>query len=903
MRPREIELLSVSRYKITEIDFGILSPEMIKKMAVAKITNPSLYDIDGYPVEGGIMDPRLGVVDPGLRCRTCGGKVDTCLGHFGYLELARPVIHTKFSEVIYHILRAICLECSRVTIKEKDKEEILKKAEEIGKKYGERVKWEFLEKVGKRAIGIKECPYCGAKKKEIVFKKPYEFYIRNEETGELERIWPDKIREILEKIPNSDLPLLGINPDVARPEWLILTVLPIPPITVRPSITLESGLRSEDDLTHALSSIVRINERLLENIMSGAPMTLIEKLWDTLQLNIATYFDNSPGQGILPATHRGTNRPLKTLVERIKGKEGRIRCNLLGKRVNFSARAVITPDPKIKINEVGVPLEVAMILTVPERITEWNKERLLQYIKNGPNKYPGANYVISPDGVRRRITEETKEYILQIIDIGWIVERHLQNGDYVLFNRQPSLHRMSVMAHRVKILPGKVFRIHPAAAPPYNADFDGDEMNLHVPQSLEALSELKYLMDVKYHYITPRYGLPIIGAKQDFITGLFLLTHKEVLLSRKDVMDILGYAGIFVDKLPKPAKIINGKPYWTGKQIFSMLLPKDLNYEGFATCAVDRTKKGPDEPNDGYVIIKNGELICGTIDKATVSAEKGKLLRKIHEMYGPDFAMEFLYKICMLGLAALMKIGLSVTFDDLQLPEDVIKIKKETVKKAMQEVDKILEDYENGRITPLPGKSLEETVDQLTSTVLNKSRKEVADLIARKLKLERNNLGAMILSGARGKITHLVLMLAMLGPQSVGGSPIKRGYYKRTLPHFKEGTLDPRAFGFISGSYKDGLSPIEYFLHSIASRRNIAEKTKGTPRTGYFYRRMVHNFYDLTIHYDYTVRDSKGVIVQFKYGEDGLDVTKTFNGKYDLDFVLDKILDKLRLKDKIKKKK
>ncbi|HIQ03328.1 MAG TPA: DNA-directed RNA polymerase subunit A', partial [Desulfurococcales archaeon] len=442
--------------RIKAIKFGILSPDIIRKMSVTAIITTDTYDEDGMPIEGGLMDPKLGVIEPGRKCRVCGNTMGECPGHFGHLELARPVIHVGFVKHIHNLLRATCRRCGRILIPEKD----VKKYLELYKKLCER--WPLLAKrlnehILKRALKTTTCPHCGEKQYKIRLEKPTSFYEERKEG--VVKLNPVEVRARLERIPDDDLLLLGFDPKDARPEWMVLTVLPIPPVTVRPSILLETGIRAEDDLTHKLVDIVRINERLRENIEAGAPQLIIEDLWELLQYHVTTYFDNEV-PGIPPAKHR-SGRPLRTLAQRLKGKEGRFRGNLSGKRVDFSARTVISPDPNLSINEVGVPIDVAKILTVPERVTPWNINELRKYVINGPYKWPGANYIVRPDGRRvdLRFVKDRKA-LAETLAPGFIVERHLKDGDIVLFNRQPSLHRMSMMAHRAKILPGKTFRLN-----------------------------------------------------------------------------------------------------------------------------------------------------------------------------------------------------------------------------------------------------------------------------------------------------------------------------------------------------------------------------------------------------------------------------------------------------------
>lgn len=268
----------------------------------------------------------------------------------------------------------------------------------------------------------------------------------------------------------------------------------------------------------------------------------MQDLVDLLQYHVTTYFDNEVSG--IPQAHHRSGRPLKTLTQRLKGKEGRFRGSLSGKRVDFSSRTVISPDPNLAISNVGVPVDVAKKLTIPETVSQWNLERLKKLVINGPNIYPGANYIIRPDGVKIRLDYVSdRKAIADSLSSNYLVERHLSDGDIVIFNRRPSLHRMSIMAHYVRVLPYRTFRLHPAVCPPYNADFDGDEMNLHVPQSEEARAEGALLMRVQDQLISPRYGGPIIGGIRDFITGAFLLTSDQTILTREEFANMALIGG------------------------------------------------------------------------------------------------------------------------------------------------------------------------------------------------------------------------------------------------------------------------------------------------------------------------------------------------------------------------
>jgi DNA-directed RNA polymerase subunit A' len=386
----------VVRETIASIDFGMLSPDMVKKMSVVKIITPELYDADGYPIDSSLMDLKMGVIDPGLRCRTCGAKVRDCPGHFGFIELARPVLHIRYIPTIYNLLRSTCSTCGRVLIQPNEHAKLMERISSANGEVNDRVLAVASHVISKTKT-ISKCPWCESKQEKVKLMKPSIFV----ESGR--KLTPIDVRERLERIPDADLPFLALNPKTARPEWMVLTLLPVPPVSVRPSITLESGERSEDDLTHKLGDIVRTNQRLFENLSAGAPEVIIEDLWDLLQYHVTTLFSNNVAQ-VPPARHR-SGRPLKTLEERIKGKEGRFRRNLAGKRVNFSARTVISPDSQLRIDHVGVPIKIAKELTVPERVTEWNLTHLKKFIEDGPDKYPSANYVITPDGKRKRVSD------------------------------------------------------------------------------------------------------------------------------------------------------------------------------------------------------------------------------------------------------------------------------------------------------------------------------------------------------------------------------------------------------------------------------------------------------------------------------------------------------------------
>ena len=870
--------------RIGQIEFGLLSPKEIREMSVRKIIWADTYDDDGFPYPQGLMDLNLGVIDPGLRCKTCDQKASECPGHFGHIELAKPVIHVGYTRLIRKLLRVTCRSCGRVLLSPEEIEKVVgTEDDQTGDLLSEK-------DVKKERI----CPHCGDQQLKINFEKPTTFSEVVIEDGKKveHKLTPADIRSRMEKIPNEDLTPLGINPDVARPEWTILTVLPVPPVTMRPSIILENGQRSEDDLTHKLVDIIRINQRFKENQDAGAPELIIEDLWELLQYHVTTYMDNEVA-GCPPARHR-SGRPLKTLSQRLKGKDGRFRGSLSGKRVNFSSRTVISPDPNLSVRQVGVPRAVANEMTIPVRVTIHNIEELKQIARNGPlrpdvNSPCGANYVIRPDARRLRLAEGNLDTVADMIEPTWTVERHLRDGDVVLFNRQPSLHRMSIMAHRVKVMEGKTFRLNPAVCPPYNADFDGDEMNMHVPQTEEARAEATILISVQENILSPRFGGPIIGGIHDHVSGIFMLTHDTRWFKKEEALYLLRYSGI--QHMPTPGKVENGVEYWTNKQVFSTILPTHLNmvFKASSCQNCDTCKKELCE-RDAYVRIFDGILESGTIDKKAIGAFDGQIVNRIIRQEGMSRATDFIDDMTKLSIRAIMFDGFSFGIDDEDLSKTEYGQIDEILKNAALDVDRRIKVYEDGQLEPMPGRTVEETLEMQIMQVLGKARDLTGQIAGQHLGLG-NSAVLMAVSGARGSMLNLTQMAGCIGQQSVRGERIVRGYDDRTLPHFRKGERGSDAHGFIQHSYKGGLNPTEFFFHAIGGREGLVDTAVRTSQSGYLQRRLINALQDLKVAYDGTVRTTGGRIIQFEYGEDGTDPTRSaFGDPVDVKGIVESII-------------
>ena len=821
---------------ITELDFGIMSTQEVEGKAVKEINKAEVYDADGYPVEGGVMDPALGVIDPGMTCQTCGGQMRECQGHFGKITLSRPVVHSLYAKKVRNLLRF-------TNVHDDGSVSLLLKNE---------------DKPLRKSNMMKEDPETGESIEDVDFEKPYTYY----EDGE--KITPGEIQERFKKIPDEMAEKLGV--EGCRPEDLIIEKLLVPPVTMRPSITLETGERSEDDITHKLVDVIRINKRLQNNIEIEAPEFIIDDLHELLQYHVATQFYNDMSN-VPPARHR-SGRSLKSLIERVQGKQGRFRQNLIGKRVNFSARTVISPDPNIGINEVGVPYVIAKKLSIPEQVNERNLDEMKERIENGPDAHPGANYVYPPSGKRKRITDENKEEILEQIeaDEGWKVERHLGDGDTVLFNRQPSLHRMSIMAHEVKVLPYRTFRLNLNVCAPYNADFDGDEMNLHVPQTEEARAEAEELMKVQEHIKSPKMGGPIVGMLQDYVSGLYLLTQPDRTVSREKAFNLLSEAGEHDADLPDKEEI-------SGRELVSLFIPDDISLT-------------INEGEEDEVVIEEGQLIKGVLDEDALGDYGGEIIQQLSIEYGSDKVAEFLNRVSRVGAIFLTQRGFSIGLEDLEVPEEATEEIKRVIEDSVEDTEELLQEYEDGDMEAITGKTVEESREIRVTKHLNEAFTEIGDIISDYFD-ESSSAYVMADSGARGSMQNVTTMAGMLGQNSVRETRIQRGYNERTLSHFKKGEMTPKSRGFVSSSILEGLDPQEMFFHQMSQRKALADKSLNTKTSGYMYRRVANALQDLRVEYDQTVRNAQGDVIQFRAGEDGVDPQKSDRGQLSTSINLD----------------
>jgi DNA-directed RNA polymerase II subunit RPB1 len=868
---------------IDAIDFQIWSNnDIIKGSTFGKdsigVDTNDLYDKNN-PRIGGLLDPRLGTTDNSIVCERCGLNANECPGHFGHITMAAMIFNMNYTEYIKKILGCICIDCSKLLIYKNEKEIEDMKKFKSGKRRLDEIKqlvkgvhycqkknhgcgspvWNIKREINKQSGKIQMKAEIDIKKlmKDSSSKESGSSIISDalrDGKSKLSIILsPEKCYQILKGISDRDLEIMGIDPSKTRPEDMIHKYFPVPPVQVRPSVKadfISASSTMEDDLTHKLADIIRHNIAVRDEIEDPEKDFSFKNSTSfiNLQYHGATYM-NSEQSNLPAATQKG--KVIKSLASRLKSKEGLIRGNLMGKRVNFSGRTVITPDPTIDINQLGVPRKIAMKVTYPEIVTPHNREWLQGLVRNGPNIYPGANTVIplghytSHDYVRSWDLRFRKDQV--DLKLGDVVERHLIDGDYVLLNRQPTLHKLSMMGHRAKIINNddyQTLRLNPAVTKPYNADFDGDEMNVFVPQSDQAAIELEEIADCKRHIISPRNSLPIIGPVQDGILGAYNLTDPSIEIDWRTAMNIISYTSIDTFKNLK-------KKTYTGSELFSMIIPNGISTD-----------------NKGLKVVK-GNIISGHVKKDHIGMGKeNSLTHLIWDMYGIEHTRKFLDDAQRIVNSFNLYRGFTVGFRDIQVSDEIhksLEVLYETKKLHTQHF--ITEMENNPDLLDL------ETFESQVYSSLDTIRDTGSKMIMENLD-KFNNFNIMITSGSKGDPTNIGQMSGCLGQQGVEGARVKKRVNGRSLPHFHQNDDGPIARGFIPDPYSLGVEPESFIFHNMAAREGLIDTAIKTAQSGYVQRKLVKIMEDGMIKYDGTLRSSNNGIIQFVYGDSGINSAK-----------------------------
>ena len=853
--------------RIIGIQFSMLSPEEIRKNSVAEITKRDTY-INNKPVIGGMFDPRMGVLEPGLICPTDGLTYIDTPGYFGHIELGRPVFFIQHIKDIMKVCRCVCFKCSKLKINKNQHKHALEMTNMD--------RWDYVSNI---AADVKRCgdstdDGCGCLQPDKIKLEGMATVIavwsnvKTDSRGKGEKVTmkmtPEIILKIFKRISDEDVSFMGFNPIWSRPDWMICQVLPVAPPAVRPSVKHDAQQRSEDDLTHIYSNIIKTNTDLVNKINDNAQPNVIEGLTTVLQYFVAMIVNNKV-KGAMPMAQR-SGRPLQCIMGRINSKNGRIRGNLMGKRVDFSARSVITGDPNLSIRQLGVPLKIAKNITKPMKVNDRNRNFLMKLIQNGPDKYPGAKILERKNGEQISLRYVDRDSIR--LENGDIVHRHMMNGDAVLFNRQPSLHRMSMMCHIVQVMKvGDTFRMNVGDTKPYNADFDGDEMNMHMPQNVIAETELRHLAAIPYQIVSPANNAPIIGIYQDSMLGSYRFTRKRLEFSPRDAMNLLMmYKNVDVDAL-----LASGEKISNFDILSQVMPPITMQYK------TDAFGDGEDYTTSNNVLeIRSGKYVRGQMDKSVLGKSTKGIIHRAFNDFGNRESSDFIDNLQNIITEYMKSSSFSVGISDLIADANTNTQIVQVINKQKGEVHTIIDKLHMGIFENNTSSSNQVEFEKRVNNVLNDAMNETGK-ISRKSLNKDNRFAIIVSSGSKGSLLNISQMISCLGQQNVDGKRIPYGFDSRTLPHFSKFDDSPNARGFVENSYISGLSAPELFFHAMGGRIGLIDTAVKTSQTGYIQRRLIKGLEDLKVEYDMTVRNSKGKIVQFMYGDDGFDTTRVEN--------------------------
>jgi DNA-directed RNA polymerase beta' subunit len=900
--------------KVSEIDmiaFGISSADEIRNNAVCCLTSTKTSVMPGT-----VYDPKMGAaMDSREPCVTCGLKIDTCPGHFGYIELNHYVINPLFYKQVYQHLKCICMnpECNRLLINE---EQLKLYGLHIFK--GEARFSRILEKLEK----VDLCCHCNHSQPKLSYSTTeniisMSYKKQKNEDGTKSTITvsldEDEIQKIFDNVTDDDVRILGFDSTYVHPKNFVMSVFPVAPPSIRPFVYTD-GQICDDDLTIQYVEIIKYNNHLgSENLDEKCKPEYLKKL----KFYISTLFNNSKKK----AKHPQSSRALKGFAERLKGKEGLIRGHLMGKRVDFSARTPIGADPTLRLEQLAIPPEVASILTIPERVTAFNIEKMTEIVNNC-----GANSVVNGKGAiinlkfalnkkgtklfyKDIIIRDEKEIKISDVDfelkkgdkikrngkileevvypekkkyrlsIGDIVNRKLRDGDYVLLNRQPTLHAGSMMAMKILVVPGKSFRMNLSITKSFNADFDGDEMNIHVPQSLEAQAELEELSSVKHKIISTQTSTANIVIVQDSLLGAFKMTKGFRIISKDSYNDIVmkldlptsgGTADFLFEKHKMFVKVLLKKKGFSreraiecihsGKGLFSLLFPDDFCYE-------NTNKSDTDEPT---VKIYRGILYEGVVSKTNLSGGNSSLILLLHKEYGKDTVANFIDNVQFLTNNWLMNDGFTIGIGDCMATKqgDISEAVKDCFAKA-EEISKI---------THHPG-----IREMRVSAALNEA-KDLGLRIAKDGLGKDNGFVSTVTAGSKGDYFNIGQITGLLGQQNLEGKriPLMLNQGRRSLPHYELGkTLSTEeefeSKGFIKSSFIGGLNPKEFYFHMMTGREGVMDTAMKTSKSGYIQRKLVKCGEDIIVGQDGRTTDTTGNTYQIVYGSDSLDPARAIN--------------------------
>uniref|UniRef100_A0A667XPP1 DNA-directed RNA polymerase subunit n=1 Tax=Myripristis murdjan TaxID=586833 RepID=A0A667XPP1_9TELE len=915
--------------RLESMSFSMYSAEEIRRLSVKAITNFRFLDSVGNVAPNSLYDLALGPADNKEVCSTCCQDFNNCPGHLGHVELPLPVYNPLFFDKLYLLIRGSCLVCHMLTCPRAAVHLLLNQLKLLDHGALQEV-YEIehvLNQVGLYRQIVCVCIKHLVEKKSSLISNFWRIHMKSRKCPHCRYFRYLQVFHVF-IVFSENKPTHCI--------WFVLFFLRYRPInrlgdqmfTNGQTVNMQAVMKDNGIIRKLLALIAgekktqeeEESEQIDQSFLSTIPgLTLTDKLyniWIRLQSHVNIVFDSDMDK-LMTEKYPG----IRQILEK---KDGLFRKHMMGKRVDYAARSVICPDMYIGTNEIGIPMVFATKLTYPQPVTPWNVKELRQAVLNGPNVHPGASMVINEDGKRTILSATSfsqREAVAKQLLTPCpgphrmpmkIVNRHIKNGDVLLLNRQPTLHRPSIQAHCARILPGeKVLRLHYANCKAYNADFDGDEMNAHFPQSELGRAEAYTLVSTDQQYLVPKDGKPLAGLIQDHMVSGTRMTIRGCFFTRDQYTELV-YRGL-TDRPGRvkllPPAILKPQQLWTGKQVVSTLLLNVIPQKALPLNLIGRSKipskawiqlppraapgYHPDSMCDSQVVIRQGELLMGVLDKAHYGSSAYGLVHCCYELYGGETSGKLLSCLARLFTAYLQLYrGFTLGVEDILVRPGANKQRKKIIKESLKCGTKALQAAFN-----LPSNvSQAEAQDRWQDAHLNADQrdfnladlkfKEVANQVNNDINkvcmplglhtaFPDNNLQLMVQSGAKGSTVNTMQISCLLGQIELEGRRPPLMPSGKSLPCYQPYDPLPGAGGFVSGRFLTGIRPQEFFFHCMAGREGLVDTAVKTSRSGYLQRCVIKHLEGLVVQYDLTVRDSDGSVVQFLYGEDGLDIPKT----------------------------
>ncbi len=838
--------------EISHVEYYLMGSEDHAKASSCNIISKDSFS-NNRPLDQGVYSLSMGTTSYSYFCKVCLNTRDKCPGHFGSVQLKYPVPNTLFREKILYWLKNICHQCG----------------EPLGKITEDGIS-KLSNSTGK-AISCKECGFG----QPSVYKDPKEpiFLLKRFPDQEEERMYNDEIEVILSRINADTKKRLGsiLKYD---PSALMLRTIPAIPNNARPDVQrIKGGSRSSNnDATTFLKSVVSINETI--------PLLLTpeerseeenEKKLNVLEITYSNMIKDPTSTVASSRIVGGNNQALSSLASRLRGKEGRIRGNLEGKRIHNGGRTVITGDNNINIDEVGVPIEIAKVLYTPEVVRPYNIDKLMTYFLNKNHTYPGCSRIVKADTGAPYLVESMRSDIT--LEYGDILYRDMIDGDYNIMNRAPSLLYSACSGHRARVLDnGDTFRLSVNVADTlYGGDFDGDAMSIYPAHSIIARNECAMLSNLKRWFISYKDRSPAMGVYHDNLIGMFELTKHSTSISRFNKMRLLGQVeySAFLHRF-KDISPGNG----SGADVISLLLP-EINYSKRATFYKPEYSDFIDyNPKEIQVEIKRGNVISGRLDKKSLGqGVNDSLFHNVYNSYGVDAAINLLYNMQQVSTKYLLTRGYTINYDDIAIKKDTLVRINDITRGILHESSILTKKYRAGLITPPIGMTVSEFYEQEQINILSPGD-SFTRVVMESLDHEKNNLVKAVSSGTKGKPLNITQMLSSIGQMTIKGSRMQKSFgFERALPYARRFHDEPEAVGFIPESFVTGTSSLSAIAQQQDGRNGIATKALSTGITGYHNRKCNKSLEAVIINNERQTQ-KYDFVLQPLYGDDGVDIRK-----------------------------